>query len=164
MPHLRKVEHACQDRNHFPWQLPPEYAATVSHRPEICLHKWVEPLDFQRSKPRHDCTRQRCPSFGDRSLVPTIIPKPQHALVSVLVLQNQPEIAGYERMKLMEYTGVHTGDEANSIGRTSEMKSGNYSIDKKATSEATPRKQPTHSQLQSAWRAFERYSEASPKK
>ena len=89
---------------------------------------------------------------------------PQHALVSVLAFQIQPEIAGYERMKLMEYTGVYTGDEANSIGRTSEMKSGNYSIDKKATSEATPRKQPTHSQLQSAWRAFERYSEASPKK
>lgn len=75
VPHVRKVEHACQDRNHLPWQLPPEYAATVSRRPEICLHKWVEPLDFQRSKPRHDCTRQRYPSFGDRSRT-QVLPKP----------------------------------------------------------------------------------------
>jgi len=44
---------------------------------------------------------------------------PQHALVSVLAFQIQPEIAGYERMKLMEYTGVYTGDEANSTGPTS---------------------------------------------
>jgi hypothetical protein len=68
--------------------------------------------------------------------------------VSVLALQNQSEIAEYERMKPMDYTGVYTGDEANSIGSTPESKRGNYSIEKKATSEATTRKNPTHSQLQ----------------
>lgn len=58
----------------------PAYAATtVSRRSRMCLHKRVEPLDFQRSKPRYDCTRQRCPSFGDRSLAPTILPKPMAA-------------------------------------------------------------------------------------
>lgn len=87
---LRKVEHACQDSNHLPWQLPPEYAATVSRRPEICLHKLVEPLDFQRSKPRHDCTRQRCPSFGDRSRTQDSSKANDRniALVSVLAFQN----------------------------------------------------------------------------
>lgn len=87
---LRQVEHACQDNNHLPWQLPPEYAATVSRRPEICLHKLVEPLDFQRSKPRHDCTRQRCPSFGDRSRTQDSSKANDRniALVSVLAFQN----------------------------------------------------------------------------
>lgn len=149
VPHLRKVEHACQDSNHFPWQLPSEYGATVSRRPEICLHKLVEPLDFQRSKPRHDCTRQRCPSFGDRSRTQDSSKANgcNTALVSFLAFQNQPEIARYERMKPMDYTGVFTGLEADTIGLTSDSKAGITTLSRKPHQAILEAKTATHLHL-----------------
>lgn len=43
---------------------------------EMVIEFVPNPLVAQRSKPRHDDTRQRYPGLGDRSPVPTTVPKP----------------------------------------------------------------------------------------
>lgn len=165
LTYARLSTHA-KTATHLPWQLPPEYAATVSRRPEICPHKWVEPLDFQRSKPRHDCTRQRCPSFGDRSRTQDS-PKANGcniALVSFLAFQNQPEIARYKRMKPMDYTGVSTGLEADTIGLTSDSKAGITTLSRKPHQAILEAKTATHLHLWRVSHAFKWIPEASPKR
>jgi hypothetical protein len=75
--------------------------------------------------------------------------RPQHALVSVLVFQTQSEIAGYERMKLMDPTGVYTGGEAQFHWLNFRIeKRESTALRRKPHRMRTPEKNPTLPQLQ----------------
>jgi hypothetical protein len=60
----------------------------------------------------------------------------------MLAFQTQSEVAEYERMKLMEYTGVYTGDEDWLNFRLEKRKS--TALRRKPHRPGVPAKTPTH--------------------
>jgi hypothetical protein len=67
-------------------------------------------------------------------------------------------------MKPMDYTGVFTGLEAHTIGSTSELKAGITTLSRKPHRSVLETKTAAHLHIWRAWYAFNKNSEASPKK
>ena len=67
-------------------------------------------------------------------------------------------------MKPMDYTGVFTGLEADTIGLTSESKAGITTLSRNPHQTVPEAKTAAHLHLWRVWHAFIRNPEASPKK
>jgi hypothetical protein len=125
VPHLRKDEHACQDRDDFPGNFHPNTPLLCHGGLEFVFTNGSSHWILRGVNPVTIVLVKDIQLSEIGVLYPRLLQseRPQHALVSVLVFQTQSEIAGYERMKLMDPTGVYTN-----------------SIEKKATSDANTRK------------------------
>jgi len=67
-------------------------------------------------------------------------------------------------MKPMDYTGVFTGSEADTIGLTSELQAGITTLSRKPHQAVLEAKTAAQLHLWRTWHAFNRNPEASPKK
>jgi hypothetical protein len=151
VPHLRKDEHACQDRDDFPGNFHPNTPLLCHGGLEFVFTNGSSHWILRGVNPVTIVLVKDIQLSEIGVLYPRLLQseRPQHALVSVLVFQTQSEIAGYERMKLMDPTGVYTGGEAQFHWLNFRIeKRESTALRRKPHRMRTPEKNPTLPQLQ----------------
>jgi hypothetical protein len=151
VPHPRKDEHACQDRNDFPGNFHPNTPLLCYGGLEFVFTNGSSHWSLRGVNPVTIVLVKDIQLSEIGVLYPRVFQSqwPQHALVSVLAFQTQSEIAGYERMKPMEYTGVYTGEKAQFDWLNFRIeKRESTTLRRKPHRTRAPAKNPMHSPLQ----------------